>query len=138
MLTLCTRSVNGAVFLYPPSQDSVVQVTAAAFDSCNVTDPILHLSDGNSLFNISSDGNYYFTSGVAGRCQKKQKLQMAVGNGTSDSSPTPGASSEIAPSYQNVFGSIPAAPSASAVERFPVSLAAAVVLAVYLAIRESI
>ncbi|URD81697.1 Early nodulin-like protein [Musa troglodytarum] len=72
------------VFLYPPSQDSVIQVTERAFNNCGLEDPIMTLRDGNSLFNLSAPGYYYFTSGVAGHCENNQKLAVAIpsANGT--------------------------------------------------------
>ncbi|KAL8535577.1 hypothetical protein ACS0TY_011273 [Phlomoides rotata] len=93
-------------FLYPPSQDSVIQVKKEAFNSCNLKDPILYMNNGNSLFNITKGGNFYFTSGVEGHCEKSQKLHISVyGNGTSEEADAPAAS---APSYPTVFGgSIP-------------------------------
>lgn len=108
----------GIVFLYPPSHDSVVQVTEQAFKSCSISDPILYMKDGNSLFNITSTGKYYFTSGAAGHCQKGQKLEVLVGVGSYDeSSLSPASSPPLAPgaspSYANAFGSIPTSSSAS-------------------------
>ncbi|KAI4326545.1 hypothetical protein MLD38_031849 [Melastoma candidum] len=45
---------DSLLFLYPPSQDSVIPVTVAAFAGCNTSDPILNMNDGNSLFNVTS------------------------------------------------------------------------------------
>ncbi|KAH7550120.1 hypothetical protein ACOSP7_024714 [Xanthoceras sorbifolium] len=105
---------DSLLFLYPPSQDSVIQVTKQSFDSCNTTDPILYMNNGNSLFNITTNGNFYFTSGESGHCQKKQKLHINVGNVSADSpSYGPGVLPETAPSYPTVFGSIPQPPSSS-------------------------
>ncbi|KAF8028034.1 hypothetical protein BT93_E0831 [Corymbia citriodora subsp. variegata] len=104
---------DSLLFLYPPSQDSVVQVTRQAYDACNVTDPILRMDDGNSLFNITAPGVFYFTSGSPGHCEKKQKLQVAVGSGNGSVADGPSALSDISPSYPTVFGSIPAGQSSS-------------------------
>ncbi|KAG0498570.1 hypothetical protein HPP92_002871 [Vanilla planifolia] len=71
---------DSLLFLYPPSQDSVIQVTERAFNTCVVADPIIKMGDGNSVFNLTSPGNFYFTSGVPGHCQKGQKLHIAVPN----------------------------------------------------------
>ncbi|OIW20539.1 hypothetical protein TanjilG_14402 [Lupinus angustifolius] len=101
------------LFLYPPSQDSVIQVTKGSYKSCNLKDPILYMNNGNSLFNITSEGLLYFTSGEPGHCQRNQKLVISVGNVTSnmdDDVAAPGPSSS---SYPTVFGNIPVAPSAS-------------------------
>ncbi|XP_051183791.1 early nodulin-like protein 8 [Lolium perenne] len=65
-------------FLYPPSQDSAVQVTAKAFAACDVSDPVLALADGNSVFNLTAPGRAYFTSAAAGHCRKGQKLSVDV------------------------------------------------------------
>ncbi|KAM7258670.1 hypothetical protein ACFE04_014411 [Oxalis oulophora] len=110
---------DSVLFLYPPSEDSVIQVTEEAYNSCNITDPILYMNNGNSLFNITKYGVFYFTSGQPGHCEKKQKLRVSVsGNGTADA-PDPGTSAAAGaggPSYQNVFGSIPAASSSTSIK----------------------
>lgn len=67
-----------AVFLYPPSQDSVIQVTKAAYSRCDISSPIATFHDGNTVFNFTQWGSYYFTSGVPGHCAKSQKLAVLV------------------------------------------------------------
>ncbi|XP_059645396.1 early nodulin-like protein 8 [Cornus florida] len=120
---------DSLLFLYPPSQDSVIQVTEQSFNTCNLTDPILYMNNGNSLFNITSPGDLYFSSGAAGSCQKSQKLQISVlsGNGSSSSafSPSYGPTAS-SPSYPTVFGSIPAPPSSSSLLNVPVFMSAAI------------
>ncbi|XP_037476050.1 uncharacterized protein LOC119353531 [Triticum dicoccoides] len=49
-------------FLYPPSKDSAVQLTAKAFTAYDVSDPLLKLEDGNSVFNLTKTGRAYFSS----------------------------------------------------------------------------
>lgn len=77
------------------------------------------MNDGNSLFNITSPGVFYFTSGVSGHCQKSQKLQISV-YANDGSLPEPpaygpsGALADSAPSYPTVFGGIPSGPSSAA------------------------
>lgn len=119
---------DSLLFLYPPSQDSIIQVTAQSFTSCNLTDPILYMNNGNSLFNITSLGVFYFTSGEPGHCEKKQKLQISVGNVSADSpSYGPSALPETSsPSYQPVFGTIPAPPSSSPSQSYSLSMAAVI------------
>lgn len=116
-------------FLYPPSQDSVIQVTKESYNGCNVKDPILEMKDGNSLFNITKPGDFYFTSGVDGHCQKSQKLHISIaGNGSYADSPASGPSA-ASPSYPTVFGSIPmpeAASPSSALTLLPVLMSAAI------------
>ncbi|KAF0916164.1 hypothetical protein E2562_000760 [Oryza meyeriana var. granulata] len=71
-------------FLYPPSQDSVVQVTPRAFAACEASDPVLKLDDGNSVFNLTTPGRFYYISAAPGHCRKGQKLAVDVpmANGT--------------------------------------------------------
>ncbi|KAF1002162.1 early nodulin-like protein 8 [Apium graveolens] len=123
---------DSLLFLYPPSEDSVVQVTEEAYNSCNIADPIVYMNNGNSVFNITSLDNYYFTSGQKGHCEKYQKLKISMlsGNGSS-SAPAPPYDPAASPSYQNVFGSIPAPPSSSPSINIPVFLSVAMGFLVY-------
>ncbi|GER47565.1 early nodulin-like protein 8 [Striga asiatica] len=96
---------------------SVIQVSREAYNVCNLKDPILYMNNGNSLFNITRAGDYYFTSGVESHCLKSQKLHISV-NGINGSfagadSPAYGPSTAAAPSYPTVFGSIPVTASES-------------------------
>ena len=125
-----------AVFLYPPSQDSVIQVTEQSYNSCNLKDPILYLNNGNSLFNITKPGEFFFTSGESGHCEKKQKLYISVlsGNGSAYApSYGPSALPETAssPSYPTVFGTIPQPPSSSPSLGFPVFITAVIASATW-------
>ncbi|KAA8525747.1 hypothetical protein F0562_007602 [Nyssa sinensis] len=110
------KTGDSLLFLYPPSKDSVIQVTEQSYNSCNLTDPILYMNNGNSLFNITSPGEIYFTSGAQGHCDKSQKLHISALAGSSSALPPsygPTALPATSPSYPNVFGSIPAPPSSS-------------------------
>ncbi|KAL3834907.1 hypothetical protein ACJIZ3_009643 [Penstemon smallii] len=122
-------------FLYPPSQDSVIQVTGESYNSCNIKDPILYMDNGNSLFNITKPGNFYFTSGVEGHCGKSQKIHISVGgNGSADYVDSPPASGPAAsaPSYPTVFGSIPVQASDSSFIKVSIFLSAATGLFIFL------
>ncbi|XAR70125.1 hypothetical protein NMG60_11026888 [Bertholletia excelsa] len=113
---------DSLLFLYPPSQDSVIQVTKQSYDSCNLKDPILYMNNGNSLFNVTKPGEFYFTSGREGSCDKFQKLHISVsGNGSSFAYP-PDSLPASAPSYPTVFGSIPMAPMSSPMSSSSASL----------------
>ncbi|XP_031498549.1 mavicyanin-like [Nymphaea colorata] len=118
------RIGDSLLFLYPPSEESLVQVTEDAFKSCNISNPIAYFNDGNTLFNITGPGTFYFTSGVGGHCLRLQKLAVFVpSNGTSNqpsSAPSslPGSSSS---SYPTVFG-----PTASARSSAPAMSVASV------------
>ncbi|KAI5394842.1 stellacyanin [Lathyrus oleraceus] len=108
---------DSLLFLYPPSQDSLIQVSEQSYKSCNIKDPILFINNGNSLFNItSSHGDFYFTSGVNGHCQKNQKIHISVGgigNVDVEEANSPNSLPANGPSYQAAFGNIPVAPSSS-------------------------
>ncbi|OAY80622.1 Early nodulin-like protein 1 [Ananas comosus] len=135
---------DSLLFLYPPSQDSVVQVTEKAFNSCSLLDPILKLSaDGNSVFNLTAPGRFYFTSGVPGHCDNHQKLAVDVpsANGTSffppAQGPSPSASASAAPaaaspSYPLLFGPSAAQESAAPPAGGSAALAMGSVIAVAL------
>ncbi|XP_022737969.1 mavicyanin-like [Durio zibethinus] len=127
---------DSLLFLYPPSQDSVIQVTEQSYNSCNLKDPILYTNNGNSLFNITKPGEYFFTSGEPGHCEKKQKLYIAVlsGNGSAYSpSYGPSALPETAssPSYPTVFGTIPQPPSSSPSLGIPLFITAVIASATW-------
>ncbi|KAL4361291.1 hypothetical protein GQ457_04G016930 [Hibiscus cannabinus] len=130
---------DSLLFLYPPSQDSVIQVTEQSYNTCNLKDPILYMNNGNSLFNITKPGEYFFTSGESGHCEKKQKLYIAVlsGNGTT-AAPSYGPSAlpdtASSPSYPTVFGSIPQPPSSSPSLRFSPFITAVITAATWVII----
>ncbi|XP_021281401.1 mavicyanin [Herrania umbratica] len=127
---------DSLLFLYPPSQDSVIQVTEQSYNSCNLKDPILYLNNGNSLFNITKPGEFFFTSGEPGHCEKKQKLYISVlsGNGSA-SAPSYGPSAlpetTSSPSYPTVFGTIPQPPSSSPTLGFPIFITAVIASATW-------
>ncbi|PIA55042.1 hypothetical protein AQUCO_00800052v1 [Aquilegia coerulea] len=127
---------DSLLFLYPPSQDSIIQVTEEAFKTCNLKDPILYMDNGNSLFNITTPGKYYFTSGIPGHCEKSQKLEISVltGNGSafSPSNAPPGELlPDTAPSYSNAFGSIPSTSWSSSLQVFPTTILAVIGLVTF-------
>ncbi|XWS38172.1 hypothetical protein CRYUN_Cryun19dG0107300 [Craigia yunnanensis] len=127
---------DSLLFLYPPSQDSVIKVTEQSYNSCNLKDPILYLNNGNSLFNITKPGEFFFTSGEPGHCEKKQKLYISVlsGNGSAYApSYGPSALPETAssPSYPTVFGTIPQPPSSSPSLGFPLFITAVIASATW-------
>jgi hypothetical protein len=85
-----------AGFLYPLTQDSVLQVSTESFHTCNLSStPLLKLDDdGNSVFNLTDPGHVYFISGEPKHCRKAQKVWAdgtKVQPGSEDLAPTPGA-----------------------------------------------
>ncbi|KAI3842089.1 hypothetical protein MKX03_018363 [Papaver bracteatum] len=130
---------DSLLFLYPPSEDSVIQVTEQSFRSCNLKDPILYMNNGNSLFNITSEGRYFFTSGEPGHCEKRQKLAVSVlfANGSAlppSYAPEGSAADSSAPSYPTVFGSVPLKSTSSPVPAFSSTIAAAIGVIIFAAI----
>lgn len=69
---------DSLLFLYPPSQDSVIEVTEEAYIKCNISSPIATYHDGNTIFQFNTSGYFYFTSGKPGHCEKSQKLAVPV------------------------------------------------------------
>ena len=109
--------VDTAGFLYPPSQDSVLHVTPQAFAACDLSSPVLKLADGNSVFNLTTPGRAYFTSGAPGHCLKGQKLWVDVpmANGTYlQPSASDLAALAPAPAAEAPEGSLPASAPAGA------------------------
>lgn len=108
----------------------MIQVTKESFNGCNLKDPILEMKDGNSLFNITKPGDFYFTSGVDGHCQKSLKLHIFIaGNGSYVADSPASGPSAASPSYPTVFGSIPmqeAASPSSALTLVPVLMSAVI------------
>ncbi|KAI3972185.1 hypothetical protein MKW92_037346 [Papaver armeniacum] len=134
---------DSLLFLYPPSEDSVIQVTEQSFRSCNLKDPILYMNNGNSLFNITSEGRYFFTSGEPGHCEKLQKLAVSVlfANGSAlppSYAPEGSAADSSAPSYPTVFGSVPLKSMSSPVPAFSRKIAAAIGVIIFAAINYAV
>lgn len=102
-----TKMYTTAVFVYQPNQDSVLQVTRDAYDSCNTDAPTAKFADGKTSFALTHSGPYYFISGNKDNCKKNEKLVVIVmadrsGNNkatpSSPPSPAPAPSGESAPS----------------------------------------
>jgi len=97
---------DSLLFLYPPSEDSVIQVTKAAYIRCDVSNPIAKFQDGNTVFKFQQWGSYYFTSGVPGHCEKSEKLAVLV-LGANGAIPPQDSASVSAPALGE-FGGSPA------------------------------
>ncbi|XP_010509110.1 PREDICTED: early nodulin-like protein 3 [Camelina sativa] len=98
---------DSLLFVYQPNQDSVLQVTRDAYDSCNTDSPTAKFADGKTSFTLNHSGPYYFISGNKDNCKKNEKLVVIVmadrsgnNNTTSSSlpSPAPAPSGDSAPS----------------------------------------
>ncbi|KAG2306373.1 hypothetical protein Bca4012_084592 [Brassica carinata] len=98
---------DSLLFVYQPNQDSVLQVTRDAYDSCNTDAPTAKFTDGKTSFALTNSGPYYFISGNKDNCKKNEKVVIIVmadrngnNNATSSSppSPAPAPSGESPPS----------------------------------------
>ncbi|CAH8383321.1 unnamed protein product [Eruca vesicaria subsp. sativa] len=99
---------DSLLFVYQPNQDSVLQVTREAYDSCNTDAPTAKFTDGKTSFALTNSGPCYFISGKKDNCNKNEKLVVIVmadrsgnNNNTTTSSPpspAPAPSGEYAPS----------------------------------------
>ncbi|KAL1197353.1 Early nodulin-like protein 9 [Cardamine amara subsp. amara] len=98
---------DSLLFVYQPNQDSVLQVTRDAYDSCNTNAPTAKFADGKTSIQLTHSGPYYFISGNKDNCNKNEKLVAIVmadrsGNNnttvSSPPSPAPAPSGESAPS----------------------------------------
>ncbi|KAJ0264578.1 Phytocyanin domain-containing protein [Hirschfeldia incana] len=83
---------DSLLFVYQPNQDSVLQVTRDAYDSCNTDAPTAKFADGKTSFALTHSGPYYFISGNKDNCKKNEKLVVIVmadrnGNNNTTSSP---------------------------------------------------
>lgn len=67
-----------ADFKYNKGIDSVVVVKKEDFDSCNINNPIQKMDGGDSTFQLSNSGLFYFISGNLNNCKNGQKLIVLV------------------------------------------------------------
>ncbi|MCL7048389.1 hypothetical protein MKW94_028840 [Papaver nudicaule] len=74
--------VSSTLFVYKPSQDSVLQVSKEDYDNCNTGSPIAKFEDGNTSFNLKLN------------CRNNEKLTAIV---LSDRSKTPPPSPHTPP-----------------------------------------
>uniref|UniRef100_A0A1J3GM17 Early nodulin-like protein 1 n=1 Tax=Noccaea caerulescens TaxID=107243 RepID=A0A1J3GM17_NOCCA len=85
---------DSLLFVYQPNQDSVLQVTRDAYDSCNTDAPTAKFADGKTSFALTHSGPYYFISGNKDNCNKNEKLVVIVmadrsGNNNNTTAPSP-------------------------------------------------
>ncbi|KAF3444098.1 hypothetical protein FNV43_RR13788 [Rhamnella rubrinervis] len=71
--------VNDTLFFkYKKGSDSVLVVTKDDYFSCNTKNPIMSLTDGESIFKLDRSGPFFFVSGDEDSCRKGQKLIVVV------------------------------------------------------------
>ncbi|KAL4278081.1 hypothetical protein GQ457_03G045740 [Hibiscus cannabinus] len=78
-------------FIFATGAHNVEEVTEAAYDTCNGTNPIATHSSGPVSITLNRTGEFYFICSVPGHCTGGQKLSVDVRNGPR-TSPTPGSS----------------------------------------------
>ncbi|EOY12544.1 hypothetical protein QUC31_001869 [Theobroma cacao] len=99
---------DSIVFVYQPNNDSVLQVTAEAYQNCSTEAPISDYKDGHTVFSLSRSGPYYFVSGNRDNCEKNEKLVVVV---LADRSNRSSSTNETAPPSPPPSGSIDIMPS---------------------------
>ncbi|KAG5020892.1 hypothetical protein JHK87_016747 [Glycine soja] len=83
-MVLANHPVKGLYFTmtggpeYNKGIDSVVVVKKEDFDSCNINNPIQKMDGGDSTFQLSNSGLFYFISGNLNNCKNGEKLIVLV------------------------------------------------------------
>ncbi|XP_068307281.1 early nodulin-like protein 6 [Pyrus communis] len=60
------------------TKDSVMVVTKDEYEKCHSAHPIFFSNNGATTFTLDRPGLFYFVSGVAGHCQRGQKMIIKV------------------------------------------------------------
>ncbi|TQD80757.1 hypothetical protein C1H46_033674 [Malus baccata] len=60
------------------TKDSVVVVTKDEYEKCHSAHPIFFSNNGATTFTLDRPGLFYFISGVAGHCERGQKMIIKV------------------------------------------------------------
>ncbi|KAF8036577.1 hypothetical protein BT93_C2332 [Corymbia citriodora subsp. variegata] len=90
------------VFNFTTGKDDVAQVTKAAYDSCNSTNPISRWTNGPASITLNQSGEYFFISTYDRRCSLGEKLAINVSTASAPApapttTPTPPAASAPTP-----------------------------------------
>jgi hypothetical protein len=72
---LCLK-MNISEFKY--NKDSVLVVTEEEYQKCRSAHPLFFSNNGDSVFKLDRPGLFYFISGVAGHCERGQKMIIKV------------------------------------------------------------
>ncbi|GMI74831.1 hypothetical protein HRI_001152400 [Hibiscus trionum] len=65
-------------FKYKKGSDSVLLVKKEDYFACNTSNPVLSLTEGDSVFTFDRSGPFFFITGNADNCNKGQKLIVVV------------------------------------------------------------
>ncbi|CAN1828666.1 Early nodulin-like protein 2 [Linum perenne] len=72
------RVNDSLVFKYKEGEDTVVEVTKADYDECDVSNPVRTMRSGSSVVRFDRSGPFYFVSGKKKNCVGGQKLVVVV------------------------------------------------------------
>ncbi|KAI3882867.1 hypothetical protein MKW92_034973 [Papaver armeniacum] len=59
-------------------KDSVLVVTDSEYEKCRSAHPIFFSNNGDTIYKLERSGLFYFISGVAGHCERGQKMIIKV------------------------------------------------------------
>ncbi|KAF6141246.1 hypothetical protein GIB67_024330 [Kingdonia uniflora] len=59
-------------------KDSVLVVTESEYEKCRSAHPLFFSNNGDTVFKFDEPGLFYFISGVAGHCERGQKMIIKV------------------------------------------------------------
>ncbi|CAM8988555.1 unnamed protein product [Rhodiola kirilowii] len=59
-------------------KDSVMEVRERDYKTCESTQPLYFSNNGNTVYKLRNKRAYYFISGVAGHCERGQKVIIKV------------------------------------------------------------
>ncbi|KAK3006963.1 hypothetical protein RJ639_016003 [Escallonia herrerae] len=60
------------------TKDSVMEVTPIDYERCNSSYPHFFSNNGDTIFKLNHTGPFYFISGVAGHCERGQRMIVKV------------------------------------------------------------
>ncbi|XP_010267739.1 PREDICTED: early nodulin-like protein 1 [Nelumbo nucifera] len=69
---------DSLLFVYPPDNDSVLQVNKEDYTNCSTAQPISLFNDGHTSFKFNQSGPFYFISGSIENCLKNEKMVVVV------------------------------------------------------------
>jgi hypothetical protein len=118
---ICVRSD----FKY--KKDSVMVVTEGDYNNCRASHPIFFSNNGDTEVELDRPGLFYFISGVAGHCERGQRMVVkAIGKGGAPppSSPLPPPPAPPSPPHPSA-----AAPGATTALAAAITAVAAMALA---------
>lgn len=114
--------------LYAPvdfryQKDSVMVVTSEEYEKCRSSHPLFYSNNGDTVFKLDRPGLFYFISGVAGHCQRGERMIIKVLE-TEETPPPQPAEKNITETSQSSPTLFSAYPLASAAALFTVSFLA--------------